>query len=166
MIIDAVLRAAGILRAQPDHTMPLARLHAQLIAELGADAAGTYGQIYQQLRRQGDSFLLVDTPRFLRGSESWPGAVREAYAGALEAAGMGSCVRVTLTEVSGTAETEELITALHATMSVLAQCAGEDEALREYVAGGMRDVAEITRVLNLVETDHPTIPPRGPRPVI
>ena len=164
MIIDAVLRAAGILRSQPGYTMPLARLHAQLVSELGPDAAGSYGQIYQQLRKRGDSFLLFDTPRFLGSAENWPGRVREAYEEALDQAGLGSCVRVTLTEVPPSAETAELITALNSTMSLLANSCVGDEALEEYVELGTQHVAALTRALSLAEIARPTTLPPDPPP--
>ena len=164
MIIDAVIRAAGILRSQPGYTMPLTRLHAQLVSELGPDAAGSYGQIYQQLRKRADSFLLYDTPRFLRSTDNWPGRVREAYEEALDQAGLGSCVRVTLTEIPPDAETAELITALNSTMSVLAsRCAG-DEALQEYIELGTQHVAALTRALSVGAGGRPTTLPPDPRP--
>ena len=166
MIIEALLRAAGILRAQPDYTMPLARLHAQLVHELGPEGAGSYGQIYQQLQRRGDSFLLYDTPRFLGVAENWPRTVLEAYEDAFDHAGLGSCVRVTLTEIPPIADTAELINALHSTMSILAENCESDAALQEYVEVGMRHVAEMTRALTPIvvpaETEPPTTPPPDP----
>lgn len=164
MIIDAVLRAAGILRAQPNYTMPLARLHAQLVAELGPEGAGSYGQIYQQLRKRADSFFLCDTPRLLGGADGWPGVVREAYQDALDQAGLGSCVRVTLTEMPPSVDALDLIAALNATMSVLASNCEGDEALAEYVARGTQDVADIARAITLAEAALPTTLPRDPPP--
>ena len=77
MLIDAVLRAARILQTIPGSSMPLVRLHAQLVRELGP-AVGSYGEIYQQLKKRTDSFIVVDEARVLAGADGWPGVVREA----------------------------------------------------------------------------------------
>jgi hypothetical protein len=155
MIIDAVLRAARILQTQPGYTMPLIRLHARLVRELGPDA-GSYGQIYQQLKKRTDSFALIDTPKLLGGIESWPGLVQEAYDAALEGAGLGSCVRVTLVEIPTQAETCDLITALNVTLAELASHCEGDDALAAYVEQATQQLDEINRIM-LAATDRPTI---------
>jgi hypothetical protein len=158
MLIDAVLRAARILQSAPGYSMPLVRLHAELSRELGSDA-GTYREIYQQLKKRTDSFIVVDAARVLDGSDSWPYLVREAYDSALENAGMGSCVRVSLTSAEEGGASCDLLTALGATVASLAIAATGDETLTAYVERAAQQLAELNRVLVSCGTAHPTIPP-------
>jgi hypothetical protein len=162
MLIDVLLRAAHILQSQPGYTMPLFRLHAQLTRELGP-AAGTYGQIYQQLRKRTDSFALVDSPRLLDGANHWPGLVQETYDTVLEGAGLGSCVRVTLMETDAN-ETCDLVAALSVTLGELAAQCSDDHALTAYLAAATQQVAELNRVIVSAGTGPPTTPLPGPPP--
>jgi hypothetical protein len=160
MSIDVVLRAAHILQTQPGFTMPLYRLHAQLVRELGA-AVGSYGQIYQQLRNLTGSFALVDAPRLLNGTEAWPGQVQEAYDSALEGVGLGSCVRVMLTETEQK-ESCDLIAALSVTLGELAAQCGEDHVLTSYLAAANGQLPELNNAIISAETVRPTTPLRDP----
>lgn len=162
MLIDSLLRAAGILQNAPGYTMPLVRLHAQLICELGV-RAGSYGEIYQQLKKRTDSFIVVDGARLLDGADSWPGFIREDYDAALEHAGLGSCVRVSLAATQEGDATCELMTALGATLAQLAAGTGTDDALSEYLERGTQQLAEINRVM-FAERGRPTTPLRDPQP--
>ena len=157
MLIDAVLRAARILRTSPGNSLPLARLHAQLVRELGPQA-GNYREIYQQLKKRIDSFIVIDAARVLDGADSWPSLVREAYDSALERAGMGSCVRVTLTSAQDGERSCELVTEIGATVAALQECSAGDEALTAYVARAARQLAELHEIMS-GGTGHPTIPP-------
>ncbi len=159
MLIDAVLRAARILQAIPGSSMPLVRLHAQLVRELGP-AVGSYGEIYQQLKKRTDSFIVVDEARVLAGADGWPGLVREAYDSALEHAGLGSCARVSLTSAQDGEPSCELLTALAATLADLTTGAASDEAMSEYVERAGQQLAELNRTIISGETDRPTIPLR------
>jgi hypothetical protein len=161
MLIDAVLRAARILQSAPGYSMPLVRLHAQLVRELGS-AAGTYGEIYRQLKKRTDSFIVVDGARVLDGSEKWPYLVREAYDSALENAGLGSCVRVSLTAAEGSEHSCELLAVLGATISDLALAATGDETLTVYVERAAQQLTELNRALITAGTDLPTTPPPDP----
>jgi hypothetical protein len=161
MLIDTVLRAARILQTAPGYSMPLVRLHAQLVRELGV-AAGSYGEIYQQLKKRTDSFIVVDAVRVLDGTESWPGVVREVYDAALAHAGLGSCVRVSLTSLQE-GEASDLLTALGATLAQLAAGSTGDEALIEYLERGTQQLAEMNRVM-FGGTDRPTTLPPDPPP--
>jgi hypothetical protein len=163
MLIDTVLRAARILHSAPGYSMPLSRLHAQLVRELGP-GAGSYGEIYQQLKKRTDSFIIVDSARLLTGTDGWPGGVREAYDSALSHAGLGSCVRVTLTEPPIDGGAGDLLAAVGATLAELAATAPRDHALNGYVELGAQQLAEMNRLLFSGGTDHPTTPPRDPQP--
>jgi hypothetical protein len=161
MIIEAVLRAARILKTQPGYTMPLARLHAQLVRELGPEA-GTYRQIYQQLEKRADSFMVFDSARRLGGTEIWPSAVREEYNHALDDAGFGCCVRVTLTEAVPQAEADSLIAALNNTMAELLATSEQDPGLQDFVERATEQLAEFGRVMLAAAAIHPTTPPPDP----
>lgn len=154
MLIETILRAAQILRAQPGYTMTLSSLHAQLVAELGP-RAGSYAEIYQQLRRRTDSFVLLNAPRFL-AAESWRGVLRESGAG--EPGAAGSFVRVALTEPLGE-EDSDLVAAVNATVSALAACCVNDLTLAPYVERAAIEAAELSRALANAGTGHPTTPP-------
>lgn len=159
MIIDAVLRAAGILQSQPGYTMPLVQLHAQLVRELGT-AAGTYGEIYQQLCKRRDSFAMVNSPRLLTGADTWPGLVREAYDHALGGAGLGSCIRVTLIETESPQDQSDIVAALTTTIGELIANTDSDDALSAYIETATHALAEISSAVTLAETVHPTtLPP-------
>ena len=163
MLIDAVLRAARILQAIPGSSMPLVRLHAQLVRELGP-AVGSYGEIYQQLKKRTDSFIVVDGARVLAGADSWPGRVREAYDSALQHAGLGSCAHVSLTSAPDGQPTCELLTALAATLAELTPGASDDQAMSDYVELAGQQLAEINRAIITGGTDRPTTPLRDPPP--
>jgi hypothetical protein len=160
MLIDTVLRAARILQTAPGYSMPLVRLHAQLVRELGV-AAGSYGEIYQQLKKRTDSFIVVDAARLLDGTESWPGVVREVYDAALAHAGLGSCVRVSLTSLQEGEATCDLLTALGATLAELRAGSAGDEALIEYLEHGTQQLVEMNGVM-FGGTDRPTTLPPDP----
>lgn len=157
MLIEALLRAARILKSQPGYTMPLARLHAQLVKEFGAHA-GSYGQIYQQLQRRTDSFLILDSPKRIAGTDGWPGAVREAYESVLDNAGLGSCVRVTLTEPPPDPQAADLLAALNSTVAELMTAQEPDPALRNFVERATEQLTEINSVILNAAANHPTTP--------
>jgi hypothetical protein len=163
MLIEVVIRAAHILRRQPGYSMPLTRLHAQLVHELGPQA-GSYAEIYQQLRRRTDSFAFFNAPRALSSGDTWRGIVRDGSAAALDSAGMGSVVRVALTEALPREEASDLAAALNTTMSELAALCAQDTTLAAYIERATIEVTELSRVLTAVETDRPTtLPPDPPR---
>jgi hypothetical protein len=156
MIIDAVISAKRILELQPGYSMSLRHLHALLVRELGP-AAGSYGEIYQQLRRKSDCFAILNAPRML-GGESWPGAVREAYDSALENAGLGACARVTLTDPPSSEHVNaHVIAALTATLADITLLAEGDEALTAYLEAASLDLAQLSTALMAAEADLPTI---------
>jgi hypothetical protein len=157
MKLEAILRAAQILRAQPAYAMPLAKLHARLAEELGTDA-GTYAQVYLQLKNRPQSFMVVDSPRLLAGTEYWPAQVRDEYDAVLEVAGLGACVRVALTEVVEDARSGAVALA-GATMTELWNAAEHDSVMREYVTRATRELEEISSLLSMdAEAERPTIP--------
>ena len=165
MLIEAILRAARILKAEPGYSMSLARLHAQLIAELGPQA-GSYSEIYQQLQKRADSFMVLDSARRLDGTDSWPRPVREAYDHALDSAGFGSCVRVTLTEPPLEPEADSLISALSNTIADLCAACEHDPALEEFLQRAKEQVFELNGIMLASAEARPTTPlPDPPRKV-
>lgn len=161
MKLEAILRAAQILRAQPAYAMPLVKLHARLAEELGTDA-GTYAQIYLQLKKRPQSFMVVDSPRLLDGTDYWPAQVRGEYAAVLEGAGLGACVRVALTEVAVEDAQSGAIALAGTTMTELWNAGEHDPVVREYVARATRELEEISSLLSQdAEAERPTIPPPG-----
>ena len=159
MKMDVLFRVVHILRTQPGCTMPLSRLYAQLVQELGS-RAGSYAEIYQYLRRQTGSFTLLNVPRVLVSAEGSGGRVRETYDEALEDAGLGSLVQVALTEYIEEQDPADVATALTTTVGELARLCGDDLALSGYVERATHELVELTRVLAAVPAAHPTTPPR------
>ena len=162
MIIDALLNAKRILEMQPGYSMPLRELHARLVRELGP-GAGTYSEIYQQLRRKSDCFAILNAPRVLRG-DAWPGIVREQYDNALEHAGLGACTRVTLTDPPLQDAAADLIAALNATLGEIVSLADGDEALAAYIESATIDLAQLNQVITGAGTSRPTTLPPDPPP--
>ena len=164
MKLEAILRAAQILRAQPSYAMPLAKLHTRLAEELGTDA-GTYAQIYLQLKNRPQSFMVVDSPRLLDGTDYWPAQARDEYDAVLDVAGLGACVRVALTEVAVQDEQPGAIALAGATMSELWNAGEHDPIMRERVARATRELEEISSLLSAdAEAERPTIPLPDPPP--
>jgi hypothetical protein len=161
MLIEAVVRAAHILRKQPGCSMPLAHLHAQLVRELGPEA-GSYGQIYRQLQKRAESFVVLDSAKRLGGTESWPRAVREEYSCALDHAGFGCCVRVTLTEGQLQGEADGLVATVNSTMADLLAASERDPSLKDYVERATEQLSEFCRVMLAAAATRPTTPPRDP----
>lgn len=160
MNLDTLLCAARILRAQPACTLPLVRLHALLREQLGP-AAGSYAQLYHQLKSRPQSFMLFDSPRLLDAAHSWPAEVREHYHHAFQRAGLGACVRVALTELPPDPSDGALALAGH-TVSELWRCAGSDAVLRDLLVRASRQLEEISARLQAdAATEHPTTPAPG-----
>jgi hypothetical protein len=162
MKLDALLRAAQLLRAEPAHSMPLVKLHARLCDELGA-GVGTYAEVYQQLKNRPQSFTVIDAPRLLNGTEGWPRHLREEYGAALESAGVGSCMRVTLTEPSDSGNADAIALAGD-TISALWRAAADDAELRDYLARASEQLEEIAATLQAASEEPTTILRPGPPP--
>ena len=162
MKLESVLRAAQILRSQPGCTMPLRTLHAHLQREFGAEA-GTYAQVYHLLKNLPHSFIVMDTPQLIAGSEKWPAQLREEYNCALEGAGLGSCARVALAEVSAEELHGGTLGLASQTLSELWAIAEGDPVLREYLSTIAQQLEEISAVLADGEAAPPTTLPRDPR---
>ena len=121
MNLDALLRAAQILRSQPARTMPLGRLHACLADELGNDA-GTYAHIQAELKKRPQSFMVLEVPRL---------TADDAYESVLEGAGVSGCTWVTLAE--GPGEDLDALGVATATLTELWTRIEADPTLREYL---------------------------------
>src|SRR5690606_13649264 len=59
MLSQIEQRVLRLLRNDPDPMVPLTRIHAALVAELGP-RSGTYAQLHERLRRRPDLFLLLE----------------------------------------------------------------------------------------------------------
>jgi hypothetical protein len=162
MNIEAVLRAARILRGEPAYTMPLSTLHERLRKELGAEA-GTYAQIYLQLKNLPQSFLMIDAPQLLHGTEVWPAQVREEYNSALGGVGLGACVRVALTEALAEEAHPGAVGLASKTVSELWAAAENDGVLLEYLSRAAHQLEEISSLLAAdAEAARTTTPPPDP----
>ena len=136
MKLDALLRAAQILRSQPAGTMPLSRLHKCLAEEIGPDA-GTYAQIYLELKKRPQSFMVLDSPRLLE---------HDAYGSVLEDAGLGACTRIALAEL-GAGDDGSAISIASATLSELWTRADADPVLRDYLVQAANEMDRISQAL-------------------
>lgn len=153
MKLDALVRAAQILRSQPGYVMPLAKLHACLAAELGGDA-GTYGDVYRELKKRPHSFMVLDGPRLLIDAEC-----NEL----LEGAGLGTCARVSLADGGLDGAPADALGLATATLGELWQRAGADAVLYDYLSRAAEELEEITSLVTRATlTAHPTIHPRDP----
>ena len=162
MNVESVLRAAQILRMQPACTMSVRSLHARLQGELGPDA-GSYAQVYHRLKNLPHSFVVIDAPQFLPGADIWPAQLREEYNSALEGAGLGSCARVALAEVTPDELRGGALGLASRTVAELWSIAQGDPVLREYLSAVAQQLEEISATLSDDEAAHPTIHPRDPR---
>src|SRR5688500_10530258 len=89
MKLNALVRVAQILRSQPAYTMPLPRLHKCLAEELGTEA-GTYAQMYHELKKRPYSLMVLDAQRLLDHDD---------YGAVVEDSGLGACTRIALAEL-------------------------------------------------------------------
>ena len=121
MNLDALLRAAQILRDRPACTMPLAKLHASLSGELGRDA-GTYAQMHAELKKRPQSFMVLESPPLIDDAD---------YESLLMEAGVGGCTWVTLAE--GPGEDLDALGVATATLTELWSRTDADPSLREYL---------------------------------
>jgi len=164
MKLDALLRAAQILRSQPACAMPLVKLHARLAQELGPDL-GSYADLYSQLKNRPQSFLIIDSPRLLPDTGGWPRHVREAYDVALQGAGLGACVRVALTELPNEGRDGDPLAFAGATVGELWAAADKDPTLLAFVTRAAQQLQEICAVMSPdASAEHPTIPLPHPPP--
>lgn len=144
MTLDALLRAASILRAQPSYAMPLSRLHACLTDELGSDA-GTYGEIYHQLKKRPQSFMVLE-----------PDPVLEP--------GLGSYVHVTLIEDTLIDESPDVMGMAATTLNELWQRASSDNVIQDCLARATDQLVQLNSLITPAgEAERPTT--RAPDPL-
>lgn len=142
--------------------MALNKLYARLAEELGADA-GSYADVYHQLKNRPQSFMLIDSPKLLPDTSAWPRQVREEYDVALRNAGMGACVRVALTEVPSASGPADALALAGATLNDLWTAVARDPAMRDFVTRAAKQLEEIIAATAPdVEVKHPTIRPPDP----
>lgn len=152
MKIEALLRAAQILRSQPTYAMPLTRLHAYLAEELGADA-GTYRDIYLALKKRPQSFMVLDAPQLLTDA---------AGETDLES-NLGACVRVSLTEVAPGDQPTDALGMAAATVSELWQHGNADAVLHDCLSRAADQLEQIGALIaNADAAERPTTHFRDP----
>src|SRR5690606_9601115 len=95
MLSEIEQRVLTLLRNDPEPMVPLARIHAALVAELGP-RIGTYAQLHDRLRRRPDLFLLLDPLPLPWSADTWSGDVQDEYRNALREAGIDTGPRVAL----------------------------------------------------------------------
>ena len=88
-------QAADVLQRSACHSLSLQQLHALLERET-AGRAGTYHELHLRLKQKSQQFSVVCRPRPWGDNELWTGTVREAYASAIEQAGVDTSPVVTL----------------------------------------------------------------------
>jgi hypothetical protein len=136
MKLNALVRVAQILRSQPAYTMPLSRLHMCLAEELGAEA-GTYAQMYHELKKRPHSFMVLESPRLLDDGDC-PAAI--------EAMPLETGTRVSLAELDDDDGGSALSLAC-VTLSELWARADADPLLREYLAQAASEMERISKTL-------------------
>lgn len=145
MKLDALLRAAQILRKQPYYAMPLSRLHACLTDELGNNA-GTYGEVYQELKKRPQSFMVLEPDPALEP-------------------GLGSYVHVTLIEETVPEDPCDVLSVAAATLNELWQRARADNVIQDYLAQATDQLAQMNSLITpACEAARPTTPVRDPLP--
>lgn len=162
MKIDAILRAAQILRAQPTFAMPLGELHSRMLAELGRDA-GSYAEFCALLKKRPASFIIIDSPRLADADSAWPRQVRERYRSALAETDLGVFARVALAELPG-ASVEDVLAMAGRTINGLWQATSDDPILRAALARASYQLDELSAQLADAAAAHPTTRPRYPHP--
>ncbi|MGQ0813681.1 MAG: hypothetical protein ACT4O1_04375 [Gemmatimonadota bacterium] len=154
MNLNALLRAAQILQSQPTYTMTLTRLHACLAEEIGSEA-GSYAQMYLELKKRPRSFMVIDAPRLIDSEE---------YEQLLEGAGLGPCTRVGLAEVGAEPDRSGALGLAGSTLTELWQKTEGDPELRAYLSHA---ASELERISSQLSADagaaRPTTHAPGPR---
>src|SRR5687767_6702537 len=137
MKLNALVRVAQILRSQPAYTMPLPRLHKCLAEELGTEA-GSYAQMYHELKKRPYSFMVFDSPRLFDHDD---------YGSVLEDSGLGVCTRVALAELGTDDGGSSALSLACITLTELWARADTDPLLREYLTQAASEMERLSETL-------------------
>ncbi len=170
MLSQIEQRVLTLLRNDPDPMVPLTRIHAALVAELGP-RSGTYAQLHERLRRRPDLFLLLEPLPIPWSADSWSADIEDEYRQALHEAGLDAGPRVAL--AAPDAELPPPPAAAHPAAPVLRavqeslvhlwSCAADDPQLQAELIEALGQAEEIRRVLQDLASSEPGhTPPRPP----
>lgn len=172
MLSQLEQRVLTLLRNDPDPMVPLTRIHAALVAELGP-RTGTYAQLHERLRRRPDLFLLLEPLPVPWSTDGWSSDLQDEYRQALHEAGLDAGPRVALAApdverppLSPAAHPlAPLLRALQESLVHLWSCAGDDPQLQAELIEALGQAEEIRRVLqDLTDAGAGEPPTRDPPP--
>jgi|GEM_PF-522906 hypothetical protein len=171
MLSEIEQRVLTLLRNDPEPMVPLARIHAALVAELGP-RIGTYAQLHDRLRRRPDLFLLLDPLPLPWSADTWSGDVQDEYRNALREAGIDTGPRVALAapdvELPPPPPTAHpaarVLCTLQESLVHLWSCAADDPELQAEVVEALGQAEEIRRVLEDLAAPRPGQTPAAPAP--
>lgn len=136
--------ALALLRADPDHLVPISRLHDALVTETGAVAGGR-GLLKERLRQRPDLFTVLEFRDVPWSTESWPEAVRQEYHEALQAIGIASEPRIAPVVASSSrasdSGSESVLRSLHSSLIDLWRVVGDDPEAQAHLATALGEAA-------------------------
>lgn len=171
MVTEIEQRILALLRSDPDPMVPLTRLHAALVAELGP-RGGTYAQLHQRIRRRPDLFLLLEPLSVPWSDDGWGIDLQREYERALRDAGLDTGPRVALATpdseppaASGADPAAPVLRMLQESLVHLWASAADDPQLQAELVEALGQAEELRRVLQALPPDDPAPPARaGARP--
>lgn len=171
MVSQIEQRVLALLRNDPDPMVPLTRIHAALVAELG-HRCGTYAQLHERLRRRPDLFLLLEPLPMPWAAGGWPADLQDEYRHALREVGLDAGPRVAL--ATQDADPPPLPAAAHPAAPVLRtlqeslvhlwSCAADDPELQAELVEALGQAEEIRRFLQDVAAPDAGQTPSRPTP--
>ncbi|MFW6079595.1 MAG: hypothetical protein ACODAE_08240, partial [Gemmatimonadota bacterium] len=107
---DALVEARTIdlLRRVGDAPVPLPRLYADVVRELGPVVSGP-DQLRDRLRRRPERFIVLEPPGDPAWTDLWSDEARRRYAAALERTALSPEPRVALAPAGSTPETADTV---------------------------------------------------------
>jgi hypothetical protein len=165
MMSEIEQRILTLLRSDPEPMVPLSRIHAALVAELGP-RSGTYAQLRERIRRRPDLFLLIEPIPTPWSDDSWPAELRGEYERALREAGLDAGPRVAIAGVDdgplGLATpapgAAPVLRALQASLVQLWAAAAGDPQLQPELVEALGQAEEVRRVLETHLAAHARAP--------
>ena len=171
MISEIEQRVLTLLRNDPEPLVPLTRIHAALVAELGP-RTGTYAQLHERLRRRPDLFLLLEPLPMPWSADAWAADIEDEYRHALREAGLDPGPHVALATpdaelppLPATAPpAAPVLRSLQESLVHLWSCAADDPELQAELVEALGQAEEIRRALEDLAASEPLEPPPGPPP--
>jgi len=171
MVSQIEQRVLALLRNDPDPMVPLTRIHAALVAELGP-RCGTYAQLYERLRRRPDLFLLLEPLPIPWSGDTWSADIQDEYRHALREAGLDTGPRVALATPdaelpplpAGAHPAAPVLRTLQESLVHLWSSAADDPELQAELIEALGQAEEIRRVLQDLAASEPEQSPSLPPP--